>query len=161
MMAVIRNLILRHRLRKAANNAHQLMARCNHFGEKIEPPNCACAAVPRPGPSGAHLKELLKARRARANFFGAHLSVDPAWDILLVAYVALLDQEDLPVSTLLRTSLVPATTTLRWVKTLNRDGLLECTDDQLEDPRSLVKLSAAGKIGMERYLAAVWPSLPL
>ena len=141
--------------------SHQLMAQCNHLGEPIEPPDRAGSGPPHPGPSSAQLKELLKARRARANFFGPHLFANPAWDILLLAYVSQLDEERLLVSTLLRTSLVPATTTLRWVKALEQDGWLEHTDDLLEGTKSFLKLSAAGKATIERYLASVWPSLPI
>lgn len=156
---MIRELILRHRLKNAATNSRQFMTKYDHLGELIEAPNCEGSAVPKPAPSSAQLKEVLKARRARADFFGSHLFADPAWDILLLAYVALLDLESLSVSTLLRTSLVPATTTMRWVKALKQDGWLECSDDLLDDPRSSLRLSAAGKVGMESYLAAVWPSL--
>lgn len=158
---MIRRLILGHRLQTAANNSYQFMSQCNHLGERFEGPKFRYSAVPPEGPSSEQLKELLKARRARANFFGAHLFADPAWDILLLAYVALLDQETLLVSTLLRTSLIPATTMLRWIKLLEQEGWLERADLPLESPQSVLKLSAAGKTSMERYLAAVRPSLPL
>jgi hypothetical protein len=160
-MLMIRTLKLRHRLRNVGHGAREFMARYDHFGEQIEAPESACSAGPHAGPSSAKLKELLKARRARANFFGAHLFCDPAWDILLLAYVALLDEEPLLISTLLRTSLAPATTMLRWVKALEHEGWLQQTCDPPDGPRSFLTLSAAGKAGMERYLTAVWPSLPL
>lgn len=157
---MIRKFILGHRLQTAANSSHQFMTQFNHLGERIEAPKRAFSSVPSSPSSSAQLKELLKARRARASFFGSHLFSDPAWDILLLTYVALLDQEKLLVSTLLRTSLVPATTMLRWVRALQHEGWLERTDS-LEDPQSFLELSAAGKASMERYLAAVRPSLPL
>ena len=157
---VIHKLILRHRLRSAASRSRRFMERCNYLGEQIES-RTPCSAALQQGPSSAQIKELLKARRARANSFGAHLFANPAWDIVLLAYVALLDEELLFVSTLLRTSLIPATTTLRWVRTLEQDGWLELTADQMDDARSVLKLSAAGKAGLEGYLAAVWPLFPL
>ena len=113
------------------------------------------------GPTCEQLRQLLRARRARANFFGAHLFADPAWDILLLAYIALLEQEQLLVSEVCRSSIVPAPTTLRWIKALQQDGLLVHRNDTLDDPQSCLELSAAGKLGMERYLATVWPSMPL
>jgi DNA-binding MarR family transcriptional regulator len=158
---MIRNLLVKRRLQSAAVSTNRFMAECNHLGEAIEAPARSDPGAPRLGPSSAQLKELLKARRARSDFFGAHLFADPAWDILLMAYVTLLDQERQLVSTLLRTSLVPATTLLRWIKTLQHDGWLERTEDPIEGPRAVLELSTAGKAGMERYLAAVWPSLPL
>ena len=158
---MIRKLLMKRRLRNAAVRTNRFMAQHNYLGAAIEAPAGADSGAPRPGPSSAQLKELLKARRARSDFFGAHLFADPAWDILLMAYVTLLDQERQLVSSLLRTSLVPATTLLRWIKTLQHDGWLERTEDPIEGPRAFLELSTAGKAGMERYLAAVWPSLPL
>lgn len=158
---MIRKFILGHRLQSAAAGSHQFMSQCNYLGERIEAPRFHSSPVARSGPSSAQLKELLKARRARANFFGPHLFADPAWDILLLSYVALLDQDPLLISRLLKTSLVPATTMLRWIKALEQEGWLERSKDPPEAPQSILKLSAAGKSAMERYLASVWPSLPL
>lgn len=113
-------------------------------------------------PSCAQLKQLLIARSARATFFGAHLFADPAWDILLQAYVALLDQEPLLVSTICRESVVPATTALRWIRVLEQDGLLVRRHDPEGERRWWLEMSASGRSVMERYLASVWPSiLPL
>lgn len=136
------------------------MAHRDHLGQQLEAPRSARSIGLQPGPTCAQLKELLKARRARADFFGTHLFADPAWDILLLAYVALLDQDRLLISTLCKTSVVPATTSLRWVKALEQDGWL-VRRDALDSPRAWLELSAAGRIGMERYLTAVWPSVPL
>ncbi len=158
---MIRELVLRYRLRNEALGPCQSKTPCDHLGTPIERSEGEKSAVPEAARSSAQLKELITARRARADFFGSHLFHDPAWDILLRAYVALLDEERLSISTLLRTSLVPATTTLRWVKALKQDGWLKCSDDPLDDPLSLLELSTAGRVRMESYLAAVWPSLPL
>ena len=113
------------------------------------------------GPTCEQLRQLVQARHARASFFGAHLFADTAWDILLLAYVALLEQEQLLVSSVCRTSAVPATTTLRWIKTLEQDGWLVQRNDPLDHPRSCLEMSPAGKLGMERYLALAWPLMPL
>lgn len=113
-------------------------------------------------PSCAQLKQLLVARRARATFFGAHLFADPAWDILLQAYVALLEQEPLLVSTICRESVVPATSALRWISVLEQDGLLVRRHDPEGERRWWLEMSESGRSVMERYLASVWPSvLPL
>ena len=132
------------------------MLRHDQRGKPIETPKCST------GPTCDQLRQLLQARRARSDFFGAHLFANPAWDILLLAYLALLEQEVLLVSAVCRTSVVPATTTLRWIKALQQGGWLVLRNDILDDPRSCLELSAAGKLGMERYLALVWPSrMPL
>jgi hypothetical protein len=158
---VIHELVLRYRLRNEALGPCQSKTPRDHLGEPIERSKRQKSAAPEAARSSAQLKEVIMARRVRADFFGSHLFHDPAWDILLRAYVALLDEERLSISALLPTSIVPATTTLRWVKALKQDGWLECSDDPLEDTLSLLELSTAGRAGMESYLAAVWPSLPL
>ena len=47
------------------------------------------------------------------------------------------------------------------IRALEQEGWLERSNDPPEAPQSVLKLSAAGKSAMERYLASVWPSLPL
>ena len=113
------------------------------------------------GPTCEQLRQLMQARNARASFFGAHLFADTAWDILLLAYVAFLEQEKLLVSAVCRTSAVPATTTLRWIKALEQDGWLVQHNETPDHSRSCLELSTAGKLGMERYLALAWPLMPL
>lgn len=113
------------------------------------------------GPTAERLRQLLDARHARAHFFSAHLFVDPAWDILILAYLASLENERLFVSSLCRANVVPATTTLRWVKVLEQDGLVNHHNDPLDGPQSWLELSRQGKSCMERYLAAVWPAMAI
>lgn len=87
---------------------------------------------------------------------------DPAWDILLQAYVALLEKEPLLVSTICRESVVPATTALRWISVLEQEGLLVRRHDPEGERRWWLEMSESGRNVMERYLASVWPSvLPL
>lgn len=157
----MRNWMVRRRFQNAVISSHHFMMRRDHRGEDIEASHHELLPPSHPGQICAQLKQLLKARHARANFFGAHLFADPAWDILLLSYVALLEGERLLVSALCRASVVPATTTLRWVKVLESDGWLVHHDYPLDAPRSWLELSVAGKLGMERYLTLFWPSIPL
>ena len=111
-------------------------------------------------PTPDQLRQLLNVRHARAEFFGAHLFGNPAWDILLLGYLALLEDERLTLSDLCQSSIVPATTTLRWVRVLEQDGLLRQHHDVVNPSRSWFELSAAGKVRMERFLTFVAPMLP-
>lgn len=156
-------------MRKLISNRHSnssakpnpFIPQFNGLGKKVEI-DYQEAGKAHTGPSCAQLKQLLIARRARATFFGAHLFADPAWDILLQAYVALLDQEPLLVSTICRDSVVPATTALRWISVLEQDGLLVRRHDPEGERRWWLEMSESGRSVMERYLASVWPSvLPL
>lgn len=152
---VIRNWMMKRRFQNAAMKSPHFMLRNDGGRSRVETPECKAA------PTSQQLRQLLHARQARANFFGAHLFADPAWDILILAYVALLEQERLLVSAVCRASAVPATTTLRWVKALEQDGWLVRGHDPLDGPQACLELSAAGKIGMERYLALFWPTMPV
>lgn len=153
--------MVKRRFQNAVMNSHHFMMRHDHRESESELAPGEPMARSQPGPTCDQLRQLLKARRARANFFGAHLFADPAWDILLLAYVAFLEGEGLLVSELCCDSVVPATTTLRWVKALEQDGWLIRHSDKLEGPQSRLTLSAAGKLGMERYLASFWPAMPV
>lgn len=113
------------------------------------------------GPTAEQIRQVLDARHARAHFFSAHLFVDPAWDILILAYVASLENEHLFISSLCRANIVPATTTLRWVKVLEQDGLVIRHDDALDGPEAWLELSRRGKSCMERYLAVAWPAMAI
>ncbi len=130
---------------------------CN--GNGLRSIDCSRPSTSRRGPTAEELLQLLDARHARANFFGAHLFADPAWEILLLAYVALLENERLLVSSLFQKSIVPPTTSLRWADVLEQDGLLIHHKDEVDGAQPWLELSAAGIAGMERYFSVVWPSI--
>lgn len=112
-------------------------------------------------PTAEQLRQVLDARHARAHFFSAHLFVDPAWDILILAYVASLENERLFVSSLCRANVVPATATLRWVKVLEQDGLVTCHNGSPDGSQTWLELTDQGKSCMERYFAVVWPAMAI
>lgn len=153
--------LISNRFENVEASSNRLLLQFNHFGQKAETTS-QTAEEPGSTPSIAQLKQLLAARRARSTFFGSHLFADPAWDILLQAYVALLEKEPLLVSTICRESVVPATTALRWISILEQDGLLAKRHDPGGDRRWQLEMSPSGRVAMELYLEAVWPSvLPL
>jgi DNA-binding MarR family transcriptional regulator len=87
------------------------------------------------------IDQLLKARRARAAFFDDALFADPAWDILLELYAAKLAHRRLSVSAVCRRAAVPATTALRWIKTLEGVGHILRSNDLLDKRRVFLELS--------------------
>lgn len=117
------------------------------------------SSAPHSLPTSKELKQLLAARRARDGFFGANLFDDPAWDILLQAYIARLDQERLSITGLCIASAVPSTTALRWLNKLEQDGWLSRRNDPLDARRSWIELSDKGLVTMERYWRTVGRSL--
>ncbi len=104
--------------------------------------------------SAADLRRAIKARRNRDQFLPGHLFADPAWDMLLELYAAELDQTRLAVSILCDRAAVPATTALRWISTLEKEGLIDRRGDPLDARRIFVRLSAMGVISMEGYFRA-------
>jgi DNA-binding MarR family transcriptional regulator len=88
--------------------------------------------------------------------FDADLFFDPAWDMLLELYAAHLDQFDLCVGDLCVGSGVPLTTTLRWIRTMEEQGLLHRRDDPTHKRRVLVILSETAA----RRMDALFESIP-
>ncbi|MDO9490215.1 MAG: winged helix DNA-binding protein [Sphingomonadaceae bacterium] len=101
--------------------------------------------------SGA-LRQVIKRRRARELCFPTGLFADPAWDILLDLTVARIEGQDLSVTDVCVAAAVPQTTALRWIGTLEREGLIDRTPDPRDSRRVIVRLSADGWERVERYL---------
>lgn len=146
---MIKNWLMRRNLRNVAAPAQRFT-----LGSGEQPATST-------GPTATQLRQVLDARHARSHFFGAHLFVDPAWDILILAYVAWLEKERLFVSSLCRANVVPATTTLRWLKVLEQDGLVIHHNGPLDEAQSWLELSRQGRSCMERYLALIWPAMAI
>ena len=101
------------------------------------------------------VRDVLKSRRARDQFFDSNLFADPAWDILLELYAAQLGHQRLSVSALCDAAAVPATTALRWITSLEKIGLLVRRDDPMDGRRTFIFLAADAFDRMERYFATV------
>lgn len=99
------------------------------------------------------LRKVIKRRRARETCFPAGLFADPAWDILLDLTIARIERRDLSVTDVCVAAAVPQTTALRWIGTLEREGLIDRIPDPRDSRRVIVRLSADGWARMERYLA--------
>ena len=99
------------------------------------------------------IQGILQARRRRTHFFSADLFADPAWDMLLELYAADLGQRRMSVSSLCLGSGVPATTALRWINTLEKNGLLIRAADPLDGRRVFVRLSEIALTSMTSYFA--------
>jgi DNA-binding MarR family transcriptional regulator len=90
-------------------------------------------------------------RKRRGTIFPAELFADPAWDILLELYRAELRQCRVPVSRLCTASQVPATTALRWLNTLEAEGLLARGADPFDRRRVYIRLTSTGSMAMAWY----------
>jgi DNA-binding MarR family transcriptional regulator len=97
-------------------------------------------------------RELIKARARRKLFFKSSLFSDFAWDILLVLFVVSSEGRKLSILEIARKSGVSATTSLRWIDALEREGLVERQEHPTDGRRTFVNLSDAGFESMRAYV---------
>jgi hypothetical protein len=100
------------------------------------------------------VRDLLRARRMRADFMPEDLFADPAWDMLLDLLAARLDHERVSVSSLCIASAVPPTTALRWIRTLTDRGLLVRQADPQDGRRVFIALSDDAANALIQWFAA-------
>ena len=101
------------------------------------------------------VRYVIRARRLRSRFFDSELFADPAWDMLLDLLAAEIQQHRVPVSSLCIAAAVPATTALRWIKTLTDNQMFVRRSDPHDGRRIFVELSPAASQGMHAYFAEI------
>ncbi|PXA86346.1 MarR family transcriptional regulator [Nostoc sp. 3335mG] len=100
-------------------------------------------------------RRLLRERRLRERMFDGAEFGEPAWDILLNLYIAHHEGKLISVSSLCVAAVVPATTALRWISTMEAQGHLRRHRDPVHKRRMFMSLSAEALSAMDRYLAAL------
>ncbi len=101
------------------------------------------------------VRAVIRARRLRARYFPEHLFADPAWDMLLDLLQAEIAQLRVPVSSLCIAAAVPATTALRWLKTMVQDGIFVRRADPHDGRRVFVELAPQASGALRRYFAEI------
>jgi DNA-binding MarR family transcriptional regulator len=101
------------------------------------------------------VRSVIRARRLRSRYFPEELFADPAWDMLLDLLQAEIAQLRVPVSSLCIAAAVPATTALRWLKTMVQEGVFVRRADPHDGRRVFVELSPQASQGLRRYFAEV------
>ena len=101
------------------------------------------------------VRRVIRARRLRSRFFPEDLFADPAWDMLLDLLQAELSHLRVPVSSLCIAAAVPATTALRWLKTMVADGLFVRRSDPHDGRRVFVELAPETRHALNLYFAEV------
>ena len=114
------------------------------------------------GPAGSKpIRRILRERTRRTQHLKASLFGEPAWDMLLELYASEIEQRRISVTSLCLASGVPATTALRWISALEREGLIQKRSDPLDGRRAHVSLSTKGLNAMFAYFrAAAFESVP-
>jgi hypothetical protein len=101
------------------------------------------------------VRTVIRARRLRGRYFAEDLFADPAWDMLLDLLQAEIAQLRVPVSSLCIAAAVPATTALRWLKSMTEQGLFLRRADPHDARRVFVELAPQTSASMRRYFADV------
>ena len=101
------------------------------------------------------IRQVIRARRLRARYFDEEMFADPAWDMLLDLLQAEIAQHRVPVSSLCIAAAVPATTALRWIKTMTDTGLFKRRADPHDGRRVFIELSREASEAMRRYFGEV------
>lgn len=105
------------------------------------------------GVTSLDIRKMIRMRRLRDKHFPSDLFGDPAWDMLLDLMAARIDRRPVSVSSLCIASAVPATTALRWIKTMTEAGLFERRSDPSDGRRVFIGLSEESAKAMLAYFA--------
>jgi len=97
-----------------------------------------------PLPDPRLIRQIVRQRRLRAEFFDGTLFADPAWDILLDLAAARAEHKRVSVTSLCIAAGVPVTTALRWIQQMTEMGLLTRLSDDRDRRRTFVSLSDLG-----------------
>jgi DNA-binding MarR family transcriptional regulator len=101
------------------------------------------------------VRQVIRARRLRARYFDEELFADPAWDMLLDLLQAEIAQHRVPVSSLCIAAAVPATTALRWIKSMTDAGLFRRRADPHDGRRVFVELAPKASDALRRYFKEI------
>ncbi len=105
--------------------------------------------------NGETVRAVIRARRTRARYFDEELFADPAWDMLLDLLAAEIAQHRVPVSSLCIAASVPATTALRWIKTMTDNRMFLRRADPHDGRRVFIELAPEASLALRRYFAEV------
>ena len=106
-----------------------------------------------PDVSADTVRAVIRARRLRSRYFDEDMFADPAWDMLLDLLQAEIAQLRVPVSSLCIAAAVPATTALRWLKTMTQQEMFVRRADPHDGRRVFVELAPETSQAMRRYFA--------
>jgi DNA-binding MarR family transcriptional regulator len=106
-------------------------------------------------PDVSVIRAIIRARRLRSRYFDEELFADPAWDMLLDLLYAEISNLRVPVSSLCIAAAVPATTGLRWLKTMVQQGIFVRQADPHDGRRVFVELAPSSSQALRRYFVDV------
>lgn len=98
------------------------------------------------------VSQFIRTRRKRKSLFSNSLFSDPAWDILLVLFLADLRSEQMAITDVARATAIPLATTIRWIETLEQKGWALRLPDRVDRRRVFARLSKKGSEAMHGWL---------
>jgi hypothetical protein len=134
----------------AAEECKKAAVQLNEVADRLSMAK-AEAKAPTLGNEVELVRRTIKARRLRDRDFPSGLFGEPAWDILLDLQLARLEQRRVTVSDACVAAAVPATTGLRWLKSLGARGLVTRDRDRFDCRRVFVELTGEGASLMEAH----------
>jgi hypothetical protein len=146
------------RLRQLSEEVSRIAATLARLSAGPSTPPRPLESEPRPDApavSSETVRSVIRARRLRARYFPEDLFGDPAWDMLLDLLQAEISQLRVPVSSLCIAAAVPATTALRWIKTMVEEKVFVRRADPHDGRRVFVELAPETSQAMRRYFAEV------
>ena len=146
------------RLRQLSEEVSRIastLARLSSGPSPASPPVQASSSGDVPVLAADTVRRVIRARRLRTRYFSEELFADPAWDMMLDLLQAEIAQLRVPVSSLCIAAAVPATTALRWLKTLVAQGVLLRRADPHDGRRVFVELASDTSNALRRYFAEV------
>ena len=146
------------RLRQLSDEVTRIAATLAKLSAGTQPPAIAEAAIhaspaDAPAVSAEAVRGVIRARRLRADHLPADLFADPAWDMLLDLLQAEIVQHRVPVSSLCNAAAVPATTALRWLKTMTERGVVQRRNDPHDGRRVFIELAKSTSTALRNYFA--------
>jgi len=99
-----------------------------------------------------HILSILCVRRGREAAMGRELFSDPAWDILLELYAALLGGRKMTLGDVARSIDVPRSTIARWVSVLSDRQLILASVDVEDAAQLWLQLSPKGNAAMKNLV---------
>ncbi len=112
-------------------------------------------SVPRKVPhvSVETVSSVIRSRKLRTRYFSEDLFADPAWDIMLDLLRAEASHTRVSVSSLCLAAGVPATTALRWLKSMEKQALVIRRNDPHDGRRVFIELAPETSVAIVRLAA--------
>ena len=160
-VAADRNAARLRQLSEEVSRIASTLARLSTGPSAAPPAPVNVAAEDLPPLPAETVRAVIRARRLRSRYFAEHLFADPAWDMLLDLLQAEISHLRVPVSSLCIAAAVPATTALRWLKTMVQEGLFVRRADPHDGRRVFVELAPETSHALRRYFAEVGKIAPI